>query len=430
MDSLGDTIVAPITGLARAAVAVLRVSGPDAWRVGSEVFGNWPDPVVPRFATYGRFVTGDDGFVLPFEEGRSFTGEQSVEFSIHGSQASVKALVESSSQAGCRQAEPGEFTYRAFMNGRLDLSQAEGVRDTVDAMTELQLRRANQLRGGKLREEAESLRSMVLGVLAAVEASTDFSEEVGEVDTPPNVAVLEEVARGLRRLIDSAEASRIVKEGIRVAIVGPPNVGKSSLLNQVLGSDRAIVSAVPGTTRDTVEEAVEFQGFALHLTDTAGIRETSDEVEVLGIDRSRSAAENADVVWNIHDLSTGESFRLTGAHVIQVGNKSDLAVRGLGPGPKVSAKTGQGINGLLQETVRIALPVPVDSAMVAARHVRPLESALAAVVEAGQTLGSDLPSDLAAVHLRSALRFLGEITGDTATSDIIDRVFQDFCIGK
>jgi tRNA modification GTPase len=428
----GDTIVAPITAVG-GAVAVLRVSGPRAWVVGSCVFEPWPSPVVARHATYGRFVTGDDGFVLPFAPGHSYTEEESVELSVHGSPAAVRALVDACLVAGARMAEPGEFTLRAFMNGRIDLTQAEGVRDTVNAATDAQLRQANLLREGALRDQVRAIRREVEGVLAAVEASTDFSEEVGELDRESALHRCDAVRAQLLRLLGEAGSARIIREGVTVAIVGLPNAGKSSLLNAVLGSDRAIVTELPGTTRDTVEEQVAIGGLLVRLIDTAGLRQTDDPIEGFGVERSRFALENSDVVWYVYDASVGwtpsdeEVWRTIERPAIGVANKSDLAVgdRGI----EVSATKGSGIDALTSATLGV-IGANEPGALVNARHAPLLQEALCAIDRVAVTLSSDTPTDLAAVDLQAAIRALGEVTGETTPPDVLERIFADFCIGK
>ncbi len=338
-----DTIVAPITGNQSAAVAWVRISGPEAWRIASVVFKAWPTEPVSHRAVFGAYIYGDSGLALPFETGHSYTGEQSVELSLHGSTVSVRNLVESCLANGARLAEPGEFTLRAFLNGRLDLTQAEAVRDTVDAKTDGQLRAANFNRKGVLRREVSALREGVLTLLARVEASVDFSEEIGDLDRDHMArrrsrAILE----GLDRLLGTADAGMIVRNGYRIAIVGPPNAGKSSLLNALLGEDRSIVTAIAGTTRDYVEEVLEVAGIPVILIDTAGLRSTEDLVETIGIERTRSIASNADEVWYLYDAASGwtpedddDRPQAMDRPVIILANKTDLRA------PRPSASLSQ-----------------------------------------------------------------------------------------
>ncbi|MCW5939241.1 MAG: tRNA uridine-5-carboxymethylaminomethyl(34) synthesis GTPase MnmE [Fimbriimonadaceae bacterium] len=432
--ALHDTIVAPITAVG-GAVALVRLSGPEAWRVAAKVFQPWPEAVEPRRATYGRAVTGEDGLALPFATGSSYTGEESVEISVHGSPASVRSLVEACLRAGARMAEPGEFTLRAFMNGRMDLTQAEGVRDLVAARTEAQLRRAALLREGGVRDLLSPARDALVGALAAVEASTDFSEEVGEVDVAGLTRRIESALVIIEEALRGARTSRLVRHGIHVVIAGRPNAGKSSLLNALVRADRAIVSDIPGTTRDTVEEEIEVDGVPVRLIDTAGLRASDDEIEQLGIERALGSMAAADAVLYVVDATCPwtEQERLeAGSHGrpwLLVANKSDLPrALSIERSVAVSAKTGQGL-----DAVREALSGWIgetDGGLVNERHVSLLEQASEAARHARDTLFQPVPHDLAAVALRQAVRLLGEVTGETTPPDVIERVFRDFCIGK
>lgn len=430
MASHFDTIVAPITGAGAAAVATIRLSGPEAWQVASAVFSPWaPEPLK---ATYGRYRHGDDGIALPFSEGHSYTGDESVELSIHGSTASVRNLMESCIRAGARMAEPGEFTQRAFLNGRIDLTQAEAVRDTIDARTDAQLRLANLQREGLLRRRVSAMTHSIGKVLAAVEASVDFSEEIGELDRPSAIASLDAISTEIAELLATASISRILRQGLRVAIVGPPNAGKSSLLNAILGSERAIVTEIPGTTRDFVEEQIEVEGFPVVLIDTAGLRESKDRIESLGIQRSRAIAAGADHVWFVYDATTGptaddKALVASFASATLVANKCDLTPPD--QGIAVSARTGEGISELL-----MALPIDQDIAhrevAVNPRHSALLEQTRQSLDVAMATLRSNRPTDLVSVLLQDSIQALGQITGETASPDMISRIFADFCIGK
>jgi len=442
-----DTIVAPITGSGTAAVAIVRVSGPESWRIASEVFAPWrPEPMR---AMYGKFRHGDDGFALPFSEGHSYTGEESAELSIHGSQESVRELIAACIRAGARMAEPGEFTQRAFLNGRIDLTQAEAVRDLIESRTAAQLRLANLQRDGSLKRKIAAIRSKLIKVLAAIEASVDFSEEIGDLDKTQASMHLQSTVGEIDELLETAHVSRILRRGLRVAIVGPPNAGKSSLLNAILGVERAIVTEIAGTTRDFVEEQIEVDGFPVVLIDTAGLRESKDRIEELGIQRTRAIAAESDHLWYVYDASVGwtaedEAFVGPRGPTI-VANKSDLGLSPLPQGSNastpqrriaaapqghsVSAITGQGLAGLLK-----ALPLDRDIAhrevAINSRHKELLTAAREGVDTARQTLESERPTDLASVLLQDALYSLGEITGETASPDMISRIFSDFCVGK
>jgi len=428
-----DTIAAPITGPGPAAVAIVRLSGGEAWSIGERLFDRWPDPVRPLVVTYGRFFHGDDGFVVPFEAGRSYTGDQTVEMHLHGSSESVRQMLGAAFALGARPAEPGEFTLRAFLNGRIDLTQAEAVRDTVEAVTKTQLRAANRARSGGLRQRLEGLSDRLIGVLAAIEASVDFSEEVGPLDRVSAVAKLGEIGSELEEMIRRAAAGRILREGYRIAIVGLPNAGKSSLLNALLGADRSIVTEVPGTTRDYVEERADFDGIPVVLIDTAGLRETDDVVEKIGVDRARTLAADANEIWYLYDAAKGwtdadESTRANlDGEVVLLANKSDIA--GDPRGFPISARTGLGLPDLIART-KTRAGLEEEAPYVNDRQRSGLTAALAGVQSAMEVLRSPRPDDLASVSLREALHAIGQVTGETASPDMVERIFRDFCIGK
>jgi tRNA modification GTPase len=435
MPGLFDTIVAPITGMHRAAVTVVRVSGPDAWEVARAVFPRYPEHPEPGRLVYGCFVHGDDGYAVAFAEGASFTGERSAELSVHGSPASVRLLLEACLRAGARPAEPGEFTQRAFLHGRIDLVQAEAVRDTVDAATEAQLRSANAVRSGELSGRLAVAREATFGALAAVEAATDFGEEIGGLDREAVIAQIARAASIVHDLLATAHRGRILREGLTIALVGRPNVGKSSLLNRLLGHERAIVTEIPGTTRDTVEEWVDLGGVPCRLVDTAGLRETDDPVERIGVERTRQALDRADLIWHIlaADEPPADEPALApyAERVWTVVNKIDLVPGGRPSGHGVSALTGEGLEDLVRKIAEQSEAIPEGSlATISARHRPLLESALEGLQQAERTLREGAPDDLAAVGLYAAVAKLGEITGDTAAPDVISRIFRDFCIGK
>lgn len=431
---LTDTIVAPITGLAKAAVAVVRVSGPDAWQVARSVFEGWPDHPQPRYALFGTFAHGDEGFALPFEPNRSYTGEEAVEFSVHGSPASVAALLARCVAAGARMANPGEFTQRAFLHGRIDLSQAEGVRDTIEAETQAQLRLARLHREGALRNNIALLRERILGVQAAIEASVDFSDEVGELDKSAAHATLAEVRVCVERLAATAETGAILRRGLRIAIVGRPNAGKSSLLNALLGSDRALVTEVPGTTRDFLEERADLAGVPCILSDTAGLRDTDDPVERLGVARTRDVAAAADRVWYVADALAGwtdedaRQLATLDRPATLLANKCDLAPDA-DFGTPISAVTGEGLADLAASVAQ-DLDLSPEAPAINQRHAASLEEGLQGLLLAERVLGSNRPTDLATVGLQQAVAALGAITGQTASPDLVERLFADFCLGK
>lgn len=437
-----DTIVAPITGSAPAPVALLRVSGPEAWRIGASIAGSalkGREPVARR-VYFVRIENFDEGYLTFFAEGRSYTGEPSFEVSLHGSPANVRRALNLICSLGARPARPGEFTERAFLNGRLDLTQAEAVAETVDAATEMQSRRAAALRRGALTTEVEALRDRTAAIIAAIEASVEFTEEVGELDTGAAIESIHSLRDDVSSLAASTRAARIVRDGYRICLVGRTNVGKSSLLNRILGSDRAIVTDVPGTTRDTIEEVVSLGGFRVVLTDTAGLRETDDVVERIGIERTRLALAEADEIWHVleapagyteADLALDES--LPRAAELYVVNKRDLGLPRAAPPGKavsVSALTGDGIASLLDGLEkRLDSLVAEGLPLTNQRHEAHLREAAEHLQAAADALLTE-PPDLACVPLYAALDAFGGITGATAPDEVLERIFRDFCVGK
>ncbi|MEQ1821274.1 MAG: tRNA uridine-5-carboxymethylaminomethyl(34) synthesis GTPase MnmE [Fimbriimonadaceae bacterium] len=429
---LGETIVAPITALG-GPVAIVRLSGPDSVKIAQSVFHALPAEPQSHRAYYGQFQHGDDGYCIVFEEGRSYTGESSVELFVHGSTASVRALLEGCLLAGGRRAKPGEFTWRAFANGRIDLSQAEAVRDTIESQSDLELRIANLLREGTLRARIADLLAILNRTLGGIEASVDFGEEIGEFDRESGCVSLGEVVTESSRLLETASSGRILRRGFRVALAGLPNAGKSSLLNALLKSNRAIVTQEPGTTRDYLEERAEIQGVPCVLVDTAGLRDATNVAEAEGVIRSREILASADLVLYLYDGSLGlqpedevELARL--GDPVLVSTKADLSPQA--GRLAVSSITGAGLAELQDLIVKRCQFVDCDGIFIKDRHIHPLERAKTSVELAITALQCDLPSDLAVTALREAIHSFGEITGESASEDMIERMFADFCIGK
>jgi len=424
-------------------VAWIRVSGPKAWEIAERIFRCKEEPPwKPRHCYFGDIVHRDEkideGFLILFEEGRSYTEELLFEMSCHGSPFIVKRIVNAIHDLGARSARPGEFTERAFMNGRIDLTQAEAVAETVAVATHAQEIRARLLREGKLSENVAHIEERIAHQLALAEATVDFSEEIGELNRQQVHGEIAAIIGDIDALLESAKRARLFREGIRVAVVGRPNVGKSSLLNALLGMERAIVTEIPGTTRDTIEEMVSIEGFPVVLTDTAGIRQTGDKVEQLGVERSKRAIRNADLVMFVYEAHLGWTeedeelyHELERKPEIFVANKVDLgAAKNL---PKehltLSALTGQGLDALGKRLIQ-EFETSAEIPLVNERHVGDLQEARNSLTHAAETLLSDLPTDLVCVDLHGALQAIGRITGRTATEEIIERVFRDFCLGK
>lgn len=441
VSDFGDTIVASITGAQRAAVALIRCSGSLAPQIARTLCKKaGPDSrrvYLTSIMCAGKSV--DEGFLIFFEEGHSYTGEASFELSCHGSPEIVRGIVAECIRLGAREARPGEFTERAFLSGRLDLTQAEAIRETVEAATEAQQRRAKLLREGFLAVRVRALQERIGAELAKAEATVDFSEEIGELDRNASRLALSDCIREIEQILSGYTASRLIRNGLRVALVGRPNVGKSSLLNALVGMERAIVTEIPGTTRDTIEETVSIGGFPVVLTDTAGIREGADTIERLGVERSRAAIDTADEVWFVFEAQHGwladdEALlsSLSVAPSLLIGNKSDLADRSNGSDKtiSVSALKFQGLELIERHVSSVFESGNFENALINERHRDDLLQTRTYLEHSCETLSTDMPTDLACVDLYGAMQTLGRITGETAPDEIIERVFRQFCIGK
>ncbi len=430
-------------------MAIVRISGAQAETIGRSLFqapGNqaWESHRV----LYGHVIDPasaerlDEALLLMMKAPRSFTREDVVELHCHGGLIAVRRVLELVLRSGARLARPGEFSQRAFLNGRLDLTRAEAISDLITARS----RRAAQLAvaglDGGLQRRINALRDRLLDQLAELEARVDFEEDLPPLDPAALVAELEAVQQALRRLVEESTQGRLLREGLKVAIIGRPNVGKSSLLNALSRSERAIVTELPGTTRDLVESDLVLQGVPLTLLDTAGIRATDDPVERLGIERSHRALAAADAVLLLMDLSVGwteADTALAGqlpaeVPVLVVGNKADLGAAAL-PEPvdvAISALTGSGLESLA-EALLGRCGLSLGPGLEVALNARQRDLAAAAAESLAGSLAAaaeDLPWDFWTIDLRQAVRSLGEITGEEVNEAVLDRVFSRFCIGK
>jgi tRNA modification GTPase len=458
---MSDTITAIATGLVPCGIGVIRVSGDDAFSVAEAIFTARSGAPVSDFNShtvhYGSLIDLVDGekiddvLLTVFRAPGSYTGEDVVEISCHGGLATMRKALEATLRAGARLAEPGEFTKRAFLNGRLDLAQAEAVNDLIRAGTDGAQRIARMQLDGGLSCRVEELEDGLMSVLARIEASIDFPDDVEEPEREAVSESLRETADGIAELIQTFSRGRIYREGIRMVIAGRPNVGKSSLLNALLREARAIVTPVPGTTRDTIEETLSIRGIPIVAIDTAGLRESADAVEQIGVERAEQSLAAADLIHFVFDASEGLTeedsnllARMPERPVIVAANKIDLlpvserkipaiaAARGA-PLVPVSALTGDGLDDLEAaiESLVGGGGITAESVLVSnARHKEALESAAASLDQAIATLQSRAPFDLASVDLMAARAYLGEITGETASEDLVDRIFSEFCIGK
>ncbi|HEU0025503.1 MAG TPA: tRNA uridine-5-carboxymethylaminomethyl(34) synthesis GTPase MnmE [Ktedonobacterales bacterium] len=466
-----ETIAAIATPPGPGGVGVIRISGSRAFAIGAALFR----PAHPHAAgedgfppshllNYGHVVDRDSGervdetLTVFMRAPRTYTREDVVEIQAHGSPLTLRRILALALAAGARLARPGEMTLRAFLNGRIDLAQAEAVMDLVDAGSEAARRLALRQLQGELSARMAAVRAAAMGVLVRIEASIDFPEEEVPPPDPEELrALLTEAADGTTRLLAGVERGRIQREGLRVALVGRPNVGKSSLLNTLLGVERAIVTPVAGTTRDTIEEAARLGGIALHLVDTAGLTPSDDPIERLGVERSRAAAREAGALVFVFDGSeplapldfaaARELRDLLGddaaVPVILALNKDDLPaalqpedVADLWSGAPVvcvSARSRAGVAPLEEALARVALSGEGQSAdplVASARHADALRRAAESLAAALAALESRAPLDFVALDTRAALEALGEITGETATADLLDQIFAEFCIGK
>lgn len=446
-----DTIAAQATPPGEGGIAIVRVSGPACREVLSRVFAaRNGQPLLPRRLTFGHILDGeevvDEAMAVLMPAPHSYTREDVGELHCHGSQALVARVLALLLRSGARMAAPGEFTYRAFIGGRVDLSQAEAVMRMIRAGSERAMRSAHRQMEGGVSSFVHEAREAITALLAALSAAVDFPDEVEES------LASEEVSRGcaaiaarLRAACDP-RAGRIEDEGLRVALAGRPNAGKSTLLNALVGGERAIVTDVPGTTRDTLTERICVNGVSIVLTDTAGLRETDDPVERIGVSRARQAIAQADVLALVLDASVpfgAEDEEALGGLTPQllVLSKGDLPAR-VGeeelrrrfpdvPGVIVCAQTGEGMDALRDALASFAPEEATESgALTQARHVEAALRACASLDDAVHAIAEGFPLDMAAIDLSAALDALGEITGETMRESVIDEVFSRFCVGK
>jgi tRNA modification GTPase len=442
-----DTIFALSSAPGRAGVAVFRVSGPDARRVLEAVAGSCPPPrkAVLRGFRDAAGEIFDRGLALWFPGPASFTGEDSAELHAHGGPAVIEAAARALSAAGARPAEAGEFTRRAFEHGKLDLTEAEGLADLIDAETEAQRSQALAQMTGALRSLYESWRADLLAALAALEGAIDFPDE----DDVPE-ALADRAAGPIASLVATMEAhldddrrGERVREGFTIALIGPPNAAKSSLLNALAGHEAAIVTDIPGTTRDVVEVRLVLGGFAVILADTAGLREASDVVESEGVRRALARAESADLRLGLADVSR-ETLPVELARTLTAGDALIRSQADLGPATPIAApegvvvfelsvKTGAGIADLeafLEQAVQGRLGAREAPALSRARHRRGVEAARDALSRAEMVLAAGGHAELAALEVRAAVRALEALTGRIDVEDVLGAVFSQFCIGK
>jgi len=447
-DSFLDTIAAPATPLGRSALALLRISGAEARRVLAVVAPELPADLPARHPLLVSFVdtTGeviDRGLATFFPAPASSTGEDVGEISVHGSPVVVERLLSLLSAAGARIARPGEFTQRAYLSGKIDLVEAEATRELIEARTPAAARASARRLEGRLSLRFAQVREDLLCSAAQLAATIDFAEDVGTEIPAGALSRLACAERALAQLSETYETGRLLSSGCRVALLGSPNVGKSTLFNALVGSERAIVTEVPGTTRDTVEASIDICGVPVTLVDTAGLRETSDRVERIGVERARQAGESADAILYVFDAAAGWSAEddaaaaaLAEKLIIAVANKIDRLAPGKVPerGLPLSGLDPQAagqIKGALERTVASRVTTEASSEVLGSLRQKDLvDRARAAAAAALEALEAGDSPEYAATHVHAAIDALADLVGETTSEDVLQRIFSTFCIGK
>ena len=454
-----DTIAAIATALGEGGIAIIRVSGDKALDIVDKVFkavnGKDMFSMKPYTMRYGHIKNNDDEIldevIVSFMKGpKSFTAEDTIEINCHGGVISTNAVLQEVIKAGARLAEPGEFTKRAFLNGRIDLSQAEAVMDIISAKTELSMKSALRQSEGRLSTEINRLRAEALNVLALIEYAVDFTEDEEEVDPSIGVDVkagIEKLISEVGYLIKSADEGKIIRDGLSIAIVGKPNVGKSSLLNVLLNEKRAIVTDIAGTTRDVIEEYINLDGIPVRIIDTAGIRETEDVVEKIGVQRSKEKIDEADLV--VFMLDTSRELDKEDLDIIEyikdkkyivLLNKVDLdrkiddgAIESLDNKIEISAMQSIGIDILKSKIKDLFFSGNIDAESLMVTNTRHKQALYRAFENLENGLGGINRNeflDLVSIYVMSALKALGEITGAEVEEDLVTKIFMEFCCGK
>ncbi len=460
----GDTICAPATAPGMAAIAVLRLSGPSSFDIAGQIFVPMHkeqrlEGARPRRMLYGQIVDGelpiDEVLLTKFEAPRSYTGEHMVEVSCHGSPYIRQQILRLMIDRGARMARPGEFTMRAFLNGRMDLSQAEAVADLIASNSEASRQIAFHQMRGHFSKRIADLRAQLLEFASLIELELDFTEEDVEFANREELsALLNDIESEVRRLMESFSMGNVLKHGIPVAIIGKPNVGKSTLLNALLNEERAIVSEIPGTTRDAIEDSISIGGVAFRFIDTAGLRKGRDAIETVGIGRTYEKIRQASIILYLFDASTTGLEEITETirefrervgdkdkRLMLIANKIDLMeeipqnFRNLVDLETIfiSAKRKENIGLITDSLLRSATSAPGekhDTLVANTRHYEALSAAARSIAEVRTGMQNRIPGDLLAIDLRSALHHLGSITGEVTSDEILGAIFEKFCIGK
>ena len=434
---MSECIAAIATANGTGGVAIIRISGDNALNLAEQIFtfSRAPKPVEPNYMYSGK-IEGegffDFGFMVYFKAPNSFTGEDTVEFHCHGGVRISQGILKKVYSLGARPAERGEFTRRAFLNGKLTLAAAEGMADMINAESLALVRAGGMMYFGKLNEDIKNLQDNLKDILARVAVEIDYPEEDSDgVDLDKICADLNNSHGNMCRLLQSYGSGRKIKNGVTVAICGKPNAGKSSLLNALLGYEKAIVSSEAGTTRDAVEGQIEIDGILFNLVDTAGIREQAGAVESMGIERAKNLLRTADIVLSVADKNGFASLPETAGKVIKVFSKCDIHSPESQYDAVISSKTGEGLKELKKLLVKSSVgEFASDKAyLIEQRHYDALKRAAESIASASENIGT-LTLDLIRVDLQEAWQALGEITGETASEEIVSTIFAKFCVGK
>jgi len=432
-----DTICAISTAVGNGGVAIIRISGDNALAVGGSVFEKLKRNPQPRLALFGELCfdnVRDEALALYFAAPHSFTGEDVVELQIHGGYYLAQSLVKYLTKHGARLAERGEFSRRAVLNGRMDMSKAEGIIDLINATSASQLRAGSSLLAGAMTEFVTALQDELTELLCEVNVALDYPEHDIEYITAQKIAKkCKEINQKIIKKLSTADTGLMIKNGVNVVLAGRPNAGKSSLLNALLGYERAIVTDIAGTTRDTVSDSYEYNGVRFNIIDTAGLRDTSDIVEGAGIDRAKREIDHADIVLHLIDATAPDETEIKAQNVLKVLNKIDVkSAKNLACDAQISAKTGAGVYMLKQlifdKTINSSVLLDGDF-LTNTRHIECLHAASLALLDTIQNCDS-ATIDCLAVTLMQAWNKLGEITGESANEKILNEIFARFCLGK
>ena len=451
---MSQTIVALATPLGRSGIGVIRLSGEDSLQIARKLTLDTDFNPQPRYVVLKEIYEPetadllDQALITYFKAPQSFTGEDVIEISCHGSPVLLRQIIDICLKLDARLAEPGEFSLRALANGRMNLSQAEAIRDLIDAQTISSARQAVRQLRGELSSQLQSLKDDLLNIIVILESSLEFVEDdLPDFQTENIKNQLSDIVDRLNRMASTFRAGRLLREGLKVVLAGRPNVGKSSIFNCLAGQERAIVTDIAGTTRDTLFEAISIKGVPVSLIDTAGLRETSDKVESIGVDRTKRIMADSDLVIVVLDNSqflidedkkilndVNDLNYLIAINKIDLESKIDLSafsnqIRIL----NISAKTGEGFDDLQNEIVEPFLPQDFsDSGFLIsdARHFDLLNRAIEEIENSQRLIDESVSEEIILIGLHNALRFLGQITGETSTEDMLTRIFSTFCIGK